>query len=63
MDDEFYALISQLKCSYDNAVRKIEELEADRNELAAILQKNSIQIPAKICEHIQFDEECKLPLE
>ena len=63
MDDELIAQVTFMKNELDEANKRIELLESDRNALIAILRVNNITIPEEIQKRYETDKELRLPLE
>lgn len=63
MDDELIAQVTFMKNELDEANKRIELLESDRDALIAILRVNNITIPEEIQKRYETDKELRLPLE
>ena len=63
MDNELFAQVTFLKDALNEANKRVESLESDRDPLIAILRGNNIAIPEEIQQRYDTDKELRLPLE
>lgn len=63
MDNEIFAQVTFMKDALNEANKRVESLESDRDALIAILRDNNIAIPEEIQQRYDTDEELRLPLE